>query len=166
MEQLGTLHSMPNVLVVSTPSELKQYLETEVGISDFVTVDQERIASFAEITEDWQWIHTDRIRAAVESPLKATVAHGFLTLSLLSRFLNGIVEVRAARSIVISGLKSVRFIIPVVAGSRVRGRARLSRFAEAPGFVIVVWHMTVECENGRAPAVVADLEVRYYSGGP
>jgi len=153
---------MPNIVVIPNPAALRQYLETEVGASDYVTVDQQRIAQFADVTQDWQWIHTDVERAATESPFKATVAHGFLTLSLLSCFMNGIVDVRGARAIVISGVSSVRFISPVLAGSRLRGRAWLRDFVEAPDFVQATWRVTIECEHNRVPACVVQLDVRYY----
>jgi acyl dehydratase len=79
--------SLPNV--IPSLAGLKDLLNTEVGVSDYITVDQQRINQFADITEDWQWIHVDVERAREESPARTTVAHGFLTLSLLSRFLNG-----------------------------------------------------------------------------
>jgi acyl dehydratase len=151
------------LLVVARPSDLKQHLNTEVGPTDYMVVDQERVARFAEAVEDRQWIHTDVERAARESPFKATVAHGFLVLSLLSHFVTTAVDVQGAQMIVNCGLNSVRFLDPVLAGGRVRGRMRLKECADGPGFVQATWRFTVECEGGRFPACTADWLIRYYS---
>ena len=151
----------PNI--ISTLAGLKDLLNTEVGVSEYFTVDQQRINQFANITEDWQWIHVDVERAREESPSRTTVAHGFLTLSLLSRFLNSVVEVRGARTIVSAGLNSVRFITPLVAGGRIRGRVRMREHAECEGFVQVTWRVTGECEGNQHPCFTADWVVRYYA---
>ena len=153
--------SLPNV--IPSLAGLKDLLNTEVGVSDYITVDQQRINQFADITEDWQWIHMDVERAREESPARATVAHGFLTLSLLSRFLNAVVEVRGAKSTVSVGLNSVRFITPLVAGGRIRGRVRMREFAEGEAFVQVTWRVSGECEGSRFPCLTADWAVRYYA---
>ncbi|MBA4175617.1 MAG: dehydratase [Leptothrix sp. (in: Bacteria)] len=151
------------MLVVPDPSALSEHLRTEVGVSDWVRVDQARIDRFAEITEDWQWIHTDKARAQAESPFRDTVAHGFLTLSLLSRFVNSVVRVDGARLIVAAGLGTVRFVAPVVAGSQVRGRVRLRELAQDSGFVQALWRVSVEIDGVRHPCMVADWTVRYYT---
>jgi acyl dehydratase len=151
------------LLVVARPSDLKQHLNIEVGPTDYLVVDQERVARFAEAVEDRQWIHTDVERAARESPFKATVAHGFLVLSLLSHFVTTVVDVQGAQMIVNCGLNSVRFLDPVLAGSRLRGRMRLKECADGPGFVQATWRVTVECEGGRFPACTANWLIRYYT---
>jgi acyl dehydratase len=151
----------PNAIL--TLAGLKALLNTEVGVSEYLTVDQERINQFAAITEDWQWIHVDIDRARKESRSGATVAHGFLTLSLLSRFLNSVLEVRDAKTVVSVGLNSVRFITPLVAGGRIRGRVRMREHAQPEGFVQVTWRVTGECEGNRFPCFTADWVVRYYA---
>ena len=154
---------MNSPLVVPGLAALKDHLNAEIGVSDYVTVDQARINGFADLTEDWQWIHVDVERAKNQTPLGTTVAHGFLGLSLLSRFVNAVVEVRGAKSIVSAGLSSVRFITPLAAGSRVRGRVRMRECAESPGFVQVTWRVTAECEGVRHPCFTAEWAVRYYA---
>src|SRR5262245_36529242 len=102
-------------LVVPGIRALKQHLNSEVGVSEDLDVSQERIASFADLTEDHQSIHTDVARAARESPFGGTVAHGFLVLSFLSRLVTATITVEGARMIVSCGLNAVRFLTPVPA---------------------------------------------------
>jgi acyl dehydratase len=125
-------------------------------------VNQQRIDQFAALTEDWQWIHTDAERARGESPFGSTVAHGFLTLSLLSRFLTAAVTVEGSRLLVSCGLHSVRFLKPVPAGARLRARVRLRECANDQRFVEATWRLTIECEGSRLPSCIADWVVRYY----
>jgi acyl dehydratase len=147
---------------VPGPRALKEHLRTEVGVSDFVEVGQPLIDRFAELTGDHQWIHTDVERARRESPFGGTVAHGFLTLSLVSRFVEEVVRVAGARLLVNCGLASVRFVTPVPAGARVRARVRLRECSEEPDFVQATWRVTIECEGARLPSCIADWVVRYY----
>jgi acyl dehydratase len=149
-------------LVVPAPAALKQYLNTEVGVTDYLEVGQERIDRFADITEDWQWIHTDVDRARRESPYHGTIAHGFLTLSFLSRFLAAAVQVEGTKLLVSCGLTSVRFVQPVPSGARIRARVRLRECAEDAGFVQATWRLTIECEGTRLPSCIADWVVRYH----
>jgi acyl dehydratase len=149
-------------LVVPDPSALTAHLNTEVGITDYLEVSQERIDRFADITEDWQWIHTDAERARRESPYHTTIAHGFLTLSFLSRFLRAAVHVEGTRLLVSCGLMSVRFLQPVPAGARIRARVRLRACTEGPAFVQATWRLTIECEGQRLASCIADWVVRYH----
>lgn len=135
---------------------------SEVGVSEWVEVSAERIHSFAEATEDRQWIHTDPERAARESPFKTTIAHGFLTLSLLSEMGRTAVSVGGVRMGLNYGLNRVRFMSPVPAGSRVRGRFTLAEAEEIEGGVQVTWKVTVEREGGERPCCVAQWLVRYF----
>lgn len=151
-----------SVLVVLGITALKQHLNSEVGVTDYIEVSQERINQFADITEDWQWIHTDVERASRESPYGGTVAHGFLTLSFLSHFLAAAVKVEGTKLLVSYGLRSVRFLNPVPASGRIRARVRLRECAEDQGFVQATWRLTIECEGIRLPSCVADWVVRYY----
>lgn len=146
---------------VLTPTTLRDRLGTEIGVSDWIHIDQSRIDQFASVTEDWQWIHVDAARCQAISPFGAPVAHGFLTLSLLSRFVNAVVELRGVSHIVAAGLTAVRFIGPVRAGSNVRGRVRLRECTEGDGHVQAVWRVTAEVEHQRHPVMTADWSVRY-----
>lgn len=141
---------------------LEHRLGEEVGVSPWVEVSQERIDSFAEATEDRQWIHTDPERAARESPFKTTIAHGFLTLSLLSEMGRTAVAVGGVRMGLNYGLNRVRFMSPVPAGSRVRGRFTLAEAEEIEGGVQATWKVTVEREGGEKPCCVAHWLVRYF----
>ncbi|MCA1617736.1 MAG: MaoC family dehydratase [Acidobacteria bacterium] len=134
----------------------------EAGLSEWVGVSQERIHSFAEATEDRQWIHTDPERAARESPFRVTVAHGFLTLSLLSEMGRTAVAVGGVRMGINYGLNRVRFVAPVPSGSRVRGRFKLAALEEIKGGVQATWDVTVEREGGGKPCCTAVWLVRYY----
>jgi acyl dehydratase len=143
---------------------LREFVGREVGVSDWLEVSQERINQFADATGDRQWIHVDAERAARESPYGATIAHGFLTLSLLSALMKSAVEIRGGVRMGINyGLNRVRFISAVKAGSRVRARATLSALDESAGGLQATWLVTVETEGGEKPACVAEWLVRYYT---
>jgi acyl dehydratase len=134
----------------------------EIGLSDWLEITQERIAQFAEATEDRQWIHVDPARAATEAPFKTTIAHGFLTLSLVSVLLRSTVTITGVRMAINYGSNRVRFVAPVAAGSRVRGRFVLAALGETQGGVQATWSITVEREGEQKPACVAEWLVRYY----
>ncbi len=143
--------------------ELKRLVGQDVAISDFLEVTQERINAFADVTEDHQWIHLDVERAKTESPFKTTIAHGFLTLSLLAHIAETTVSVKGDFKMGINyGLNKVRFVSPVPAGSRIRGRFTLNDVEEITGGYQVVWTITVETENATKPLLVAEWLVRYY----
>jgi acyl dehydratase len=150
-------------VILDTPDSLKQYLGKEIGASEWFTVTQERIAQFAEATEDRQWIHLDRERAERESPYGTTIAHGFLTLSLISRFMKDVIQVRRGTGMTVNyGLNRVRFPAPVRAGSKIRARITLLNVKEVPGAYESIFSVTVESEGGEKPCCVAELIVRYY----
>jgi len=150
-------------VVVDTPDSLKLFVGKEIGVSDWLTMSQERIAQFAEATEDRQWIHLDRERAEKESPFGATIAHGFLTLSLISRFMKDVIQVQSGVGMAINyGLNRVRFPAPVRAGSKIRARVTLLGIKEVPGAYEAVFSVTVESEGGEKPCGVAESIVRYY----
>jgi len=151
-----------STLILSDMATLKHHVNSEVGISDYVEVSQERIRQFAHLTEDWQWIHTEPDRAKRESPFGATVAHGFLTLAFLSRFLTSTVRIEGVRLLVSCGLNSIRFLNPVPAGARIRARVRLRECTDGEGFVQATWRLTIECEGSRLPSCIADWVVRYH----
>ena len=136
----------------------------EIGVSDWHEVSQATVDQFAAATGDRQWIHVDAERAAKESPFRATVAHGFLTLSLVSSLLRGAVSPTGLRMAINYGLNRVRFTAPVVSGSRVRGRFTLGAVEQVGGAIQATWQVTVEREGSDKPACVAEWVVRYYPG--
>ncbi len=147
---------------VESVRRLGEFVGREVALSEWLEVSQERINAFAEATEDRQWIHTDPERAARESPFKTTIAHGFLTLALLSELMRLAVSVRGVRMGINYGLDRVRFVSPVPAGSRIRGRFRLAALEEIRGGAQATWDVTVEREGGERPCCAAVWLVRYY----
>lgn len=150
-------------LVVDDPQSLKNLAGQEIGVTDWIVVAQERIALFAAATEDRQWIHVDRERAKRESPYGATVAHGFLTLSLLSHLLKQALRMRKGPQLAVNyGLNRVRFPSPVRAGSRIRARFILQTLKDLPDAVEANFSVTVECEGADKPCCVAEWIFRYY----
>ena len=147
---------------IESVAGLGKHVGREVAVSDWLEVSQERINQFAEATEDRQWIHTDPDRAARESPFKGTIAHGFLTLSLLSELMKRAMSVGGVRMGINYGLNRVRFVSPVPAGVRIRGRFTLFALEEFQGGQQATWGVTVEREGGDKPCCVAEWLVRYY----
>jgi acyl dehydratase len=143
-------------------AQLAEYLGREVGVSDWLEVSQERINQFAEATEDRQWIHIDVERATRESPFKETIAHGFLSLSLLSALGKGAMFVDGVSMGINYGLNRVRFVSPVPAGARIRGRFKLATLEQIKGGVQATWNVTVERDGSDKPCCVAEWLVRYY----
>jgi acyl dehydratase len=142
---------------------LRARVGEEIGVSDWLTIGQDRIDAFADLCGDHQFIHVDPERAA-ETPFGGTIAHGFLTLSLLTWFAAGVrPRIEGTRHSVNYGLDRLRFVAPVPAGSRVRGRFRLTSLEErAPGEVTQHYEVTVEIEAKDRPALVADWITRSY----
>jgi acyl dehydratase len=149
-------------IVIPSVDRLKEWVGKEVAVSDWFAVTQERIDAFAAATEDDQWIHVDRERAARESPYATTVAHGFLTLSLLPYLMREAVDIVGARMGINYGLNRARFTGPVPAGSRVRARFVLASAEEIEGGVQSVWNVTVEREGEAKPALIAEWVTRRY----
>ena len=151
-------------LVIDTPRALKDLVGRELGVSEWFRVTQNRIRQFAEATEDPQWIHLDVERAKRESPWGTTIAHGFLTLSLVSHLARQVIEVRGGvRMRVNYGLNRVRLPSPVRADSRIRARVTLQSLKELPDCVETLQLVTVEGENAEKPCCVAEWLVRYYT---
>lgn len=149
--------------VIESIEALKELVGREIGVSDWLTVTQERIQQFAEATEDRQWIHVNRERAERESPYGTTIAHGFLTLSLLSHFTKDVLILRGIRMGVNYGLNRVRFPAAVRAGSRIRARVSLDSFKQLPRGCEAALSFTLECEGSDKPCCVAEWIVRFYS---
>jgi len=148
--------------IFATPQDLLGHDGEILAISDWLLVDQARIDLFANATLDHQWIHTDPARAAT-GPFGSTIAHGYLTLSLVNHFLPQIIEVREFKMGVNIGCEQVKFLSPVKAGSRIRGAGILLRVEPAKGDAIQsVVRVTVEIENESKPACIVDTISRYY----
>jgi len=143
--------------------QLRTLAGQEVGVTGWLVVDQRMIDAFAEATGDRQWIHVDRERAKTESKYGRTIAHGFLTLSLLSRLSNEAVEVRGDFGMRINyGLNRVRFPAPVPEGSRIRARLALQELRDVEGGHQITWLVTVDVEGSDKPALVAEWLIRLY----
>lgn len=138
-------------------SDIKALIGKELGVSDWITVTQKTIDRFAEATGDFQFIHTDPARAATETPFGGTIAHGFLSLSLLSAMnYNCLPKIREQTMGINYGFEKVRFVAPVKSGARVRGRFAMAdaRFRGA-GMLMITYDVTVEIEGERKPALTA-----------
>lgn len=146
----------------SSPAELLPLIGSEIGVSEWLEITQERVDQFAAATGDFQWIHVDVARSRRESPYGVTVAHGFLTLGLLPLFLSEAVQVEGAGMTVNYGVNRVRFPSPLPVGSRVQGRIKVLAVEEIAGGAQVEWEVTVEREGGDKPVCVAQLLVRFY----
>lgn len=159
-------------LLVQVPEAEKMYkslleqIDTETFLGDWHTVEQECIDQFAEVTGDKQWIHTDPIRAAKESPFKSTIAHGFLTLSLIPKLTNSVNldnnPYPEAKMVINFGLNQVRFPSPVKAGSRVRASIKLVNLVPMKRSIEVVNEVSIEVENSKRLACVAETVLRLY----
>ena len=141
---------------------LREAVGVDLGETEWLTIDQERIDTFADATGDHQWIHVDPERAA-DGPFGSTIAHGYLTLSLTNLFLPQLLEVRNISMGVNYGVDKVRFPAPVPVGSRVRGSARIVAVDEVKGGVQATIRITVEIEGSERPACVVDSLSRFLS---
>ncbi len=141
-------------IVVGAPASLVDVVG-QSATGEWLEISQERIAAFADATEDWQWIHLDAERASA-GPFGATIAHGYLTLSLLPRLVKGLLEVGGVAMAVNYGLDKVRFLQPVRAGSRVRAVTEVIGAEPGPQGVRVASRTTVEIEGAARPALVAE----------
>lgn len=145
---------------MSVLDELSSRVGQEIGVGEWVTITQEQVNLFADATLDHQWIHVDPEMAA-QGPFGTTIAHGFLTLSLVSEIAPS-VEIPGVRMAINYGLDRVRFISPVPVGSRLRARSVLQEVHEVPGGVQVKSEVTIELEGGEKPACVAETLSRFY----
>jgi acyl dehydratase len=134
----------------------------ELGVSDYITITQEQINSFAEATFDNQWIHTDPERAAVESPFKTTIAHGYLTLSLLTYLWYNIMDVRNVKMVVNYGIEQLRFNQPVTVNSRVRARVALESATNLRGITKIKIRIILEIEGNAKPAYECTVVFLYH----
>jgi len=150
-------------LVIENQDALKGYVGREIATTDWLTVTQDRIQQFAEVTEDRQWIHLDPDRGQRESPYSTTIAHGFLTLSLLSHLLKQAIQIQSGVRLAVNyGLNRVRFPSPVRAGSKIRGRFTLQSLKDVSNAHEAVFSVVVEDQSQGKPCCVAEWVIRYY----
>ena len=148
--------------IFENPRDLLGKEGTKLDTADWLTIDQARIDAFADCTGDHQWIHVDPVRAK-DGPFGATIAHGYLTLSLVNLFMPQIVEVRRFSAGVNVGMDKTRFLSPVIVGSRIRGTGEIVSVEEVKGGAIqAVIRVTVEIEGKDKPACVVDTINRYF----
>ena len=152
------------MLTVETPKDLKQHIGKTLGPSDWITVDQAMIDKFAEATGDHQWIHVDVERAKKEMPGGKTIAHGYLTLSLLPRLAPTLLKVNKRKRGVNYGSNKIRFTNPVPAGSRIRLKQTIKNVEDVPdNGVRITSEMVIEVEGQERPALVAEILGIQYS---
>ena len=150
---------MPHVF--DRPQDLTGAEGTQLGPTDWLTIEQARVDGFAEVTEDRQWIHVD-VERAKAGPFGGTIAHGYLTMSLVNHFLPQLIEVRGFTHAVNVGADRLRFLNPVRVGARIRGRGEIVGVEEIKGAVQSVVRVTVEIEGEDKPACVVDTISRYF----
>jgi len=149
--------------IIDNPRTLQSFIGREIGVSEWHAVTQEQVQQFADATDDHQWIHLDRERAQRESPFGATIAHGFLTLSLISSLMKEAMQIRGTRMVVNYGLNRVRFPAPLHVDSQVRARYSVLGVKDGGGSVEAILSVAVECDAGDKPCCVAEWILRYYS---
>ena len=149
------------VTVFESPRSLLGHEGALLGVSDWLVVDQARIDDFAQVANDRQWIHVDPVRAK-DGPFGTTIAHGYLTLSLVNCFLPQIIEVRGFSMGINVGADRLRFLSPVKVGSRIRGRGEIIAVEDIKEAIQSIVRITVEIEGSDKPACVVDTISRYY----
>ena len=146
----------------NTLEDVRRHIDQEVFLTDWVAITQERIDQFAQATGDFQWIHVDTERAAKSSPFGCTIAHGFLTLSLLGKFYEAHLSLPFCEMGINYGLNKVRFTQPVRVNSQVRGRFILAKLENISGGIQLTFKVTIEIDGLDKPACVAESVVRQY----
>ena len=144
-----------------SPRDLIGQEGTKLGPTDWLAIEQDRVNGFAEVTGDHQWIHVD-VERAKEGPFDGTIAHGYLTMSLVNFFLPDLIEVRGFTHAVNVGADRLRFLAPVKVGSRIRGVGEIVGVEEIKGAIQSVVRVTVEIEGADKPACVVDTISRYF----
>ena len=149
--------------IFSDFNEIKSTVGTEIGVSDWIEVTQNRIDQFAEATCDEQWIHVDQERARKELPGGTTIAHGLLSLALAPLFIRSVISLKGLRNTLNYGADRIRYLAPVPTGSRLRGRIRIEEAVDAPpNGLRVTYRTTVELDGAERPACVADTMAVHY----
>jgi acyl dehydratase len=148
--------------IINNYNEFEALLGKEIGISDYIQVTQSQINAFADATLDHQWIHTDPARAATESPFKSTIAHGYLTVSLLTHLWFMVVDVRNVKMIVNYGIESLRFQQPVLVNDRIRAIVSLYEIKNLRGIAKITVKIVLEIEGQKKPAYDALVTFLYH----
>ncbi len=149
-------------LIIQSHAEFEKYLGKELGVSDYIAISQEQINMFADSTLDHQWIHTDPARAAVETPFKSTIAHGYLTLSLVPHLWDEITEFRNVKMMINYGIEKLKFNQPVLVNNEVRLRASLHSIANLRGVTKFEVEVTLEIKDNAKPAFKGLLVFLYH----
>lgn len=149
------------VVVVDKPADLLGMVGTKMGPTGWIKVDQDRVNGFADVTGDHQWIHVDAERAK-SGPFGGTIAHGYLTMSMINLFLPELMEVRGFAHAVNVGLDRLRFLAPVITGSRIRAASEIVSAEEIKGAIQAIVRVTIEIEGSEKPALIADTISRYF----
>lgn len=149
-------------LIINSYEEFEKYVGQELGVSDYVALDQERINLFADATLDHQWIHVDAEKAAVESPFKSTIAHGYLTLSMLPYMWNQIIEVNNLKMMINYGMDKMKFGKAVLSGQRIRLRASLQTLQNLRGTTKAEIKIKIEIEGEKKAALEGIAIFLYY----
>ena len=149
------------VVVVDKPADLLGMVGTKMGPTGWIKVDQDRVNGFADVTGDHQWNHVDAERAK-SGPFGGTIAHGYLTMSMINLFLPELMEVRGFAHAVNVGLDRLRFLAPVITGSRIRAASEIVSAEEIKGAIQAIVRVTIEIEGSEKPALIADTISRYF----
>ena len=149
-------------VIINSFNEFEQYIGKDLGVSDYVRIDQQRINQFAEATFDHQWIHTDEQRAATESPFKKTIAHGYLALSLVPFLWNQIAEINNIKMLINYGVEDLKFNQPVVVGSDVRLKVKLASLVNLRGIAKTGLEAVLEIKDNPKPAFTATVVLLYH----
>ena len=147
------------IKVFENCKQLHEWVGKEVAVTDWLTVTQQRIDDFAKASDDYQWIHVDPERAA-KSPFGSTIAHGFLTMSLLSRFIYEATEIKSVRMGINYGMNRLRFVSPVKVNAEIRGRFTLASVEDLKDGVQMIWNVVVEIKGSEKPALIAEWVTR------
>jgi acyl dehydratase len=151
-------------LMLKNPRALKEMIGREIGVTEWFQITQQRIRQFAEATEDRQWIHVNSERASQESPYGTTIAHGFLTLSLIGYFVKELIEIQDGVAFAVNyGLNRVRFPAPVPSDSKIRARIFLLAWKELADSIKATFTVTIENDHSDKPTCVAEWIIRYYA---
>jgi len=148
--------------IINNYEEFEAYLGKEIGVSEYVEITQDQIDKFADATLDYQWIHTNPKRAAKESPFKSTIAHGYLTVSMLTYLWYSIVDVRNVKMIVNYGIENLRFQQPVLVNDKIRARVSLNNIRNLRGIAKIQVKIVVEIEGQKKPAYDALVTFLYH----
>ena len=148
--------------IINSYQEFEALLGKEIGVSDYITITQEQINKFADATLDYQWIHTDPERAALESPFKSTIAHGYLSVSMLTYLWFNVVDVRNVKMIVNYGIENLRFQQPVLVNDKIRATVSLNEIKNLRGIAKIQVKIVVDIEGQKKPAYDALITFLYH----